>query len=144
MPTTVSAPRIAIPRAVQHPFHAVRHYAIPATTVFYYSISNKTGTVIFKVRLLRARGRRLRWRHVVNSAPHVGQLLTHSLEMAGHRYNVATLRPIDPMADALVPDLYEPVLLLFAVGAFRLRGFERMEVDGGHVGVVQEWHCEQP
>ena len=86
----------------------------------------------------------LRWRHVVNLPAHVGQLLTHSVEIAGQRYHVATLRPVDPMADALVPDLYEPVLLDFAVAAFRLRGFERVEVDGGHVGVVQEWHCEEP
>jgi hypothetical protein len=48
------------------------------------------------------------------------------------------------MADALVPDLYEPVLHHFAVAAFRLRGFERVEVDGGNVGVVQERHCEEP
>jgi hypothetical protein len=47
------------------------------------------------------------------------------------------------MADALVPDLYEPVLLDVAATAFRLRGFERVKADGGHVGVVQEWDCEE-
>jgi hypothetical protein len=100
--------------------------------------------VIFKVRLLRARGRRLRWRDVANGPAHIGQLTTHSIDFHGERYNVATLRPVDPMAEALVPSLYEPVLIGFSVLAFRLRGFERVERGGETLGVVQEWHCEAP
>jgi hypothetical protein len=52
---------------------------------------------------------------VANAAPFVGQLVTHSIDIAGERYNVATLRPVNPMADALVPALYEPDLLEFSV-----------------------------
>lgn len=100
--------------------------------------------MIFKVRLLRRRGRRLQRRDWVNAPPLVGQLLTHSIDIGGERYNVATLRPVDPMTEALAPDLYEPVLLGFSVLAFRLRGFERIESGSGPSGVLQEWHCEAP
>ncbi len=40
--------------------------------------------------------------------------------------------------------LFEPVLIGFAIHAFRLRGFERVEGADGAVGVVQEWHCTAP
>lgn len=98
--------------------------------------------MIFKVLLLRNRGRRLPWRDVVNGPRHVGHLITHSIDIAGERYNVATLRPVDPMAEPPVPALYEPVLLGFSVLAFRLRGFERVDTARGAFGAVQEWHCE--
>jgi hypothetical protein len=48
------------------------------------------------------------------------------------------------MADAPLPDLYEPVLLGFAPLAFRLRGFERVEGPEGPFAVVQEWRCDVP
>lgn len=64
------------------------------------------------------------------------------MEVAGERYDVATLRPADPVAASPIPELYEPVLLGFAPLAFRLRGFERIEESGERMAVVQEWHCE--
>jgi len=96
----------------------------------------------FKVFLLRRRGRRLPWREVQNGPAYVGDLITHAVDVKGERYQVATLRPADPMAESPVPKLYEPVLLGFAPLAFRLRGFERVEGPAGPIAVVQEWHCE--
>jgi hypothetical protein len=100
--------------------------------------------VKFKVSLLRKRGRRLSWRDVVNGPSHVGDLVTHDLVLRGWRYNVASLRPGDPMTQSPIPDLYEPVLVGFAPLAFRLRGYERVESTSGDFSVVQEWHCEFP
>lgn len=57
---------------------------------------------------------------------------------------VATLRPEDPVAPSAVPDLYHPTVVMFALMAFRLRGFERLEATEGQLAVVQEWHCELP
>ena len=98
----------------------------------------------FKVYLLRRQGRRLPWREVKNSAFHVGDVLTHTVDVGGERYRVLTLRPSDPIGLKPVPELYEPVLTVFAPLAFRLRGFERVEGKDGHFSVVQEWHCEMP
>jgi hypothetical protein len=100
--------------------------------------------MLFKVYLLRSSGRRLPRRDVFNGPKHVGHLLTHSIDIGGERYNVAKLRPNDPMASDLVPELYEPVLLGFSILAFRLRGYERVDSARGVQGVVQEWHCEPP
>jgi len=101
--------------------------------------------VHFKIYLLRRRGRRLPWRVVVNGPTYVGDLVTHTVDHGGDRYNVATLRQAGaPKAGELVPDLYEPVLLGFAPLAFRLRGFERVGEGDAAKGVVQEWHCELP
>jgi hypothetical protein len=100
--------------------------------------------VKFRVFLLRRRGRRLPWRDVQNGPSYVGELLTHSVEVAGERYEVATLRAADPVAESPIPQLYEPVLLGFAPLAFRLRGFERIDGPGEPMAVVQEWHCEAP
>jgi hypothetical protein len=72
------------------------------------------------------------WRDVVNGPRHVGQLITHTIQHGDERYNVATLRPVDPMADPLVPDLYEPVLVGVSLLAFRLRGYERIDMPEGH------------
>ncbi len=98
----------------------------------------------FKIRLLRKRGYRLAWRDVLNGPHYTGDLITHWIDVAGERYSVATLRPEDPVADALIPDLFEPVLTGFSMLAFRLRGYERVESGHGRLGVVQEWHCEAP
>ena len=57
----------------------------------------------FRVYLLRKRGRRLPWRVVQNGPSHVGDLITHSVEVGGERYDVAALRPNDPIANPLVP-----------------------------------------
>lgn len=98
----------------------------------------------FRVYLLRKRGRRLPVREALNGPSYVGDLLTRSIEVSGERYQVATLRPPDPVAEPPIPDLYEPVLLVFAPLAFRLRGFERAQGSEGLIAVVQEWHCERP
>jgi hypothetical protein len=100
--------------------------------------------VRFRVSLLRKHGRRLPWRVVQNGPSYVGELITHSVEVAGDRYEVATLRAADPVTASPIPELYEPVLLGFAPLAFRLRGFERIDGPGGAMAVVQEWHCERP
>ena len=98
----------------------------------------------FKVYLLRRLGRRMAWRDVVNGPRHVGEVITHSVDIGSERYVVATLRPLDPAATAPIPDLYEPVLIGFFTLALRLRGFERVESAAGRFAVVQEWHCEWP
>ena len=98
----------------------------------------------FKVYLLRKRGRRLRWRDVQNGPCHVGQLVTHSCAIGGAHYTVLTLRPDDPIAEPPIPELYEPTLSRFALLAFRLRGFERLQGPEGDFAAVQEWHCELP
>lgn len=98
----------------------------------------------FKVRLLRRVGRRLAWRDVLNGAHHVGELVTHVIDIGGERYTVLSLRPADPARAPAIPDLYEPVLLGFSPLAFRLRGFERVPDPDGRFAVVQEWHCEAP
>jgi hypothetical protein len=99
----------------------------------------------FKVYLLRARGRRLPWREVMNGPTYVGDLRSHNVEHSGERYNVLTLFQTDaPTAGSVVPDLFEPVLLGFSPLALRVRGYERIECATGYVGVVQEWHCELP
>jgi hypothetical protein len=100
--------------------------------------------MLFKVSPLRNRGRRLPWRDVVNGPHYVGQLTTHTTEIDGERYYVATLRPMEPKQDALLPELYEPVLVACSILAFRLRGFERVAAARGAFGAVQEWHCEPP
>jgi hypothetical protein len=99
----------------------------------------------FKVYLLRRGGRRLDWRDVVNGPAHVGELITHILTSGGRQYSAASLRPIAaPVADAQVPDLYEPVLLGVHSLALRLRGYERLDERDGVRAVLQEWHCELP
>jgi hypothetical protein len=100
--------------------------------------------VKFKVVCLRNRGRRLPWREVRNGPWHVGQLLSHHVNVKGQRQNVVTLRPADPMVESPIADLYEPVLIGFSVLAFRIRGFEPAEGPQGPFAVLQEWHCELP
>ena len=96
----------------------------------------------FRVRLLRERGRRLRWQDVLNGPSYVGDLRTY-LSSGDHRSTAATLVSSDSNR-AMIPDLYAPALLGFSTLAFRLRGFERTEGPDGSYAVVQEWHCEMP
>ena len=98
----------------------------------------------FKVRLLRRVGRRLAWREVLNGAHHVGEVVTHAVDVGGERYTVLTLRPEDPARARSVPDLYQPVLLRLSPLAVRFRGFERVDDAAGSFAVLQEWHCEAP
>jgi hypothetical protein len=101
--------------------------------------------VQFRVFLLRRRGRQRPWREVQNGPSYVGEVITHSVDVKGQRYQIATVRPADPMRQVLIPELYEPVLLGFWTLAFRLRGFERVDDSAnGQLSVVQEWHCEAP
>src|SRR5687767_9321495 len=83
-------------------------------TVCASSTSSPQPAVKFKVYLLRRRGRRLAWRDVQNGPRHVGELVTHAVDIGNERYTVATLRPLDPAAAASIPELYEPVLVGFS------------------------------
>ena len=97
----------------------------------------------FKVLPLRRKGRRLPWREVQNGPSYSGDLITHSLEVNGEWFMVATLRnPVSPATDALLPELHQPVLVWVTPLALRLRGIERCEDEEGAFSVVQEWHCE--
>lgn len=99
----------------------------------------------FKVYVLRRRGRRLPRREWINGPTYIGDLRSQTVEHDGVRYNVATLLPVDaPIKPSPIPELYEPVLLGFSLLAFRLRGYESLQSTAGHIGVVQEWHCELP
>ncbi|HEX2477565.1 MAG TPA: hypothetical protein VHK01_22605 [Lacipirellulaceae bacterium] len=98
----------------------------------------------FKVLCLRSRGRRLPWSEVRNGPWHVGDLVSRYVTANGERHNVLALRPADPMVDAPIADLYEPVLVRFSLLAFRIRGFERAEGSQGPFAVLQDWHCELP
>ena len=101
--------------------------------------------MLFKVYRLRRAGRRLDWRHVVNEAPHVGQLISHVVTRRGRQYNAVSLRPVaSPARASAIPDLYEPSLLGISTLALRLRGYERLDHPDGARAVLQEWHCELP
>lgn len=121
-------------------------YAVGGSILYARTVCPATAeaAVKFKVFLLRRRGQRLPWRDVQNGPRCVGDLISHSIDVSGERYQVLTLRPVDPMATSPIPELYEPVLLGFAPLAFRLRGFERAAGPEGDFAVVQEWHCEAP
>ena len=121
------------------------HYAVAGIILYARTVCPAAaGVMKFKVYLLRRSGRRLPWREVQNGPHYVGHLITHSVLVKGQRYQAATLQPADPMAEPLVLELYEPVLIGFTVLGFQLRGFERIEGSAGPMAVVQEWHCETP
>ena len=98
----------------------------------------------FRVYLLRRNGRLLPWREVQNGPSFTGELVTYRLRVGKEDYNVAGLQPSPPKTDIELPKLFEPALIGFAIHAFRLRGFERVEGADGAIGVVQEWHCTEP
>lgn len=98
----------------------------------------------FKVRPLRARGRRLPWREIQNGPVFEGDLRTYQMQRGAHWVRAATLAQRDPAAHSFLPDLYEPVLIGIAPLALQLRGIERHEGPDGRYSVVQEWHCEMP
>ena len=100
--------------------------------------------MLFKVRPLRVRGRRLGWREVLNGPVYEGDLLTYELQVGAHRVKAASLAGVDPALAKRLPELYEPVLVGIAPLALVLRGFERVQSDGAPYTVVQEWHCELP
>jgi hypothetical protein len=99
--------------------------------------------VKFKVVCLRNRGRRLPWSEARNGPWHVGDLVSRHVNVKGQTHDVLTLRPADPMTEAPIADLYEPVLIRFSLLSLRIRGFERAEGPQGPFAVLQEWHCEE-
>lgn len=93
----------------------------------------------FKVFPLRLKGRRIPWREVQNGPSYAGDLITHSLEVNGEWFMVATLRnPVSPATEALLPELHEPVLVWVTPLAMRLRVSERCEGREGVYSIVQE------
>jgi len=87
----------------------------------------------------------LPWREVVNGPSYVGDLRSHQVDRAGERYTVLALHPSEvPVGGSLIPELFEPVLIGVSPLAFRVRGFERLELPSGCSAVVQEWHIEMP
>ena len=100
--------------------------------------------MLFRIRPLRERGRRLPWREVVNGPVYRGELLTYELQAGSQRVRVAALNGLEPAVAKTLPELFEPVLVGVAPLALVLRGYERIESDRGAYTVVQEWHCELP
>jgi hypothetical protein len=99
----------------------------------------------FKVYPMRRKGRRLQWKEIDNGPSYVGDLRSHLIYVGTEPYSVITLfNDARPANSQLLPDLYEPVLLRFAVNAFQLRGYEKIDGPDGFHAVVQEWHCVPP
>jgi len=98
----------------------------------------------FRVFPMRKRGRRLPWREIENRPSFVGTLQSYRIKHGEQDFNAISLLSGSPAERKKLPDLYEPVLETFAINAFVLRGFERLETEQGSVGVVQEWHCRDP
>ena len=98
----------------------------------------------FRVYPMRKRGRRLSWREIENSPSFVGTLQSYRIKHGEQDFEAISLQTGSPAERKPLPDLYEPVLEGFAINAFILRGFERVETPEGHIGVVQEWHCRDP
>jgi hypothetical protein len=94
---------------------------------------------------MRRKGRRLSWSDIENGPSYTGDFRSHTIQVQGFLYTVLTLfntgRTCDPH---LLPDLYEPVLAGFAINAFEIRGYERIEGPDGNYSVVQEWRCVPP
>ena len=97
-----------------------------------------------RVYALRERGRLLPWRSVRNGPSYIGTLTTYTIKSGERTYRAIRLASGNPAENHDLWNLYEPVLIGFAPNAFRIRGFERVESSDGPVGVVQEWHCEDP
>lgn len=45
-------------------------------------------------------------------------------------------------AEVLIPPLHEPIMTMVGAEGFVLRGIERVDLQDGVYGVVQEWRCE--
>ena len=90
---------------------------------------------------MRKRGRRLPWREIENGHSFVGTLQSYRIKHGEQDYNAISFQSGLPAEGKKLPDLYEPVLEVFAINAFVLRGYERVETERGAIGVVQEWQC---
>lgn len=55
---------------------------------------------------------------------HLGDLFTQTVGVSGERYKAVPLRPTDPITPNSIPELYEPVLTLFAALALTVRMFD--------------------
>uniref|UniRef100_Q47CL4 Uncharacterized protein n=1 Tax=Dechloromonas aromatica (strain RCB) TaxID=159087 RepID=Q47CL4_DECAR len=97
--------------------------------------------MLVEVRLMRCRGRRLSWRDIDHGKVYRGELRTVCAVGGGDRPTAAKLLRLDGLAGNLIPDLHEPALTGFGTEVFNLRGIERLELDDGVYGVVQEWRC---
>jgi len=93
---------------------------------------------------MRRRGRRLPWREIENGPSYVGTLQSYRIKHAQQDFDAVTFQSGSPAERKPLPDLYEPILVVFARTAFVLRGYERLETPSGVVGVVQEWQCRDP
>jgi hypothetical protein len=98
----------------------------------------------FRIYPMRRGGRRLPWREIENGPSFVGTLQSYRIKHGEEDFEAVSLLSGSPAEGKPLPDLYEPVLEVFAVNAFVLRGYERVETDQGAIGVVQEWQCRDP
>lgn len=97
--------------------------------------------MIVELSLMRDRGRRLPWRQIDGGPACVGKLQLVCYP-GSDRPTAAYLLDIGAQVRHLVPDLHEPMIISFGTDSFRLRGIERIELDGGVHAVVQEWYCK--
>lgn len=97
--------------------------------------------MLIELRLMRYHGRRIPWRDIDNGPVFRGHLQTVVAHGGGDRPITAYLLSPDGMARHLVPDLHEPVFTGVGQDVFHLRGIERLELESGVHGVVQEWRC---
>ena len=118
------------------------HAALSRQTelILYILPAHPVKLVQFRVYPMRKRGRRP-WRQVENGPSFVGALVSYSIKHGEQDYRVISLQSGSPAQGKVLPDLYEPVLEVFAINAFVLRGYERVESEQGAIGTVQEWHC---
>lgn len=96
--------------------------------------------MLVEIRLMRHQGRRLPWRDIDNGKVFKGDLQTVCAIGGGDRPIQARLVLSDGQPGLLSP-LHEPQLTGFGADVFHLRGIERLELEDGAHGVVQEWRC---
>jgi hypothetical protein len=88
---------------------------------------------------MRRRGVRLPGRDIVNSPTFEGELSAAYVR----QHFFARLRdPHSNVNAAVLPDLYEAVLIGLGSDLLILRGIERIDTPQGRMAVVQEWRCE--
>ena len=96
-----------------------------------------------KVHPLRDRGRKIPWQLVQGKPPILGDLSTCTVGQGENRIEVAQLASLDNKLNGhLLPDLYEPALVMIGPGGLRLRGWERISSGGIDQAVLQEWLCD--
>jgi hypothetical protein len=79
---------------------------------------------------MRQRGLRLPWRDVEGGPSYVGALVSYTTKHGESTYSALALQSGNVAEKRKpLPDLYEPVLVLFAPNAFVLRGYESAKGD---------------